>query len=162
MKKLLALALAAALTLTLAACSSGEREKSISGALPEIVDRLYDQADVDDETREFLKTGLMTTDIQKEDLEYYFGVSNVNFEEAVASEPLVSAKAFSVCLMRVSNGTDVEALKAEIREKADPRKWICVEVDPSDVRVESVGNLVLLIMAENSKKYSEAFYALAE
>ena len=68
MKKLLALALAAALTLTLAACSSGEREKSISGALPEIVDRLYDQADVDDETREFLKTGLRTTDIQKEDL----------------------------------------------------------------------------------------------
>ncbi len=64
--------------------------------------------------------------------------------------------------MRVSNGTDVEALKAEIREKADPRKWICVEVDPSDVRVESVGNLVLLIMAENSQKYSEAFYALAE
>ena len=42
------------------------------------------------------------------------------------------------------------------------QKWICVDVNPNDVRVESVGDLVLLIMADDSEKYSEAFYALAE
>ncbi|MGN0478465.1 MAG: hypothetical protein ACI4GO_03440 [Hominenteromicrobium sp.] len=162
MKKLFALALAVVLALSLAACGTKETGETISGALPEIVDRLYDKVDVDDETREFLKTGLMTTDIPAENLEYFFGVSDVDFEEAVASEPMINAKAFSVCLMRVSDGTDIEALKAEIREKANPNKWICVGVDPGDVRVESVGNLILLIMAENSEKYSEAFYALAE
>ena len=146
----------------MAACGAKETEKTISGALPEIIDRLYDEADVDDETRQFLKTGLMTTDIPAENLEYFFGVSDVNYKEAVASEPLINAKAFSICLMRVADGTDIEALKAEIQEKANPNKWICVGVDPSDVRVESVGDLVLLIMAADSEKYSEAFYALAE
>ena len=162
MKKLIALALVLVLALSMAACGAKETEKTISGALPEIIDRLYDEADVDDETRQFLKTGLMTTDIPAENLEYFFGVSDVNYKEAVASEPLINAKAFSICLMRVADGTDIEALKAEIQEKANPNKWICVGVDPSDVRVESVGDLVLLIMAADSEKYSEAFYALAE
>ena len=162
MKKLIALALVLVLALSMAACGAKETEKTISGALPEIIDRLYDEADVDDETRQFLKTGLMTTDIPAENLEYFFGVSDVNFKVAVASEPLINAKAFSICLMRVADGTDIEALKAEIHEKANPNKWICVGVDPSDVRVESVGDLVLLIMAADSEKYSEAFYALAK
>mgnify|MGYP007027893181 CR=1 FL=1 len=83
-------------------------------------------------------------------------------EEAVASEPFINAIAFSVCLMRVKDGTDIDELKAEIRRSANPAKWICVDVNPNDVRVESVGDLVLLIMADDSEKYSEAFYALAE
>ena len=49
-----------------------------------------------------------------------------------------------------------------LRRSANPAKWICVDVNPNDVRVESVGDLVLLIMADDSEKYSEAFYALAE
>ena len=89
-------------------------------------------------------------------------VENLDFEEAVASEPLINAIAFSVCLMRVKDGTDIDELKAEIRRSANPAKWICVDVNPNDVRVESVGDLVLLIMADDSEKYSEAFYALAE
>ena len=97
MKKLIALALVLVLALSMAACGTKETEKTISGALPEIIDRLYDEADVDDETRQFLKTGLMTTDIPAENLEYFFGVSDVNFKEAVASEPLINAKAFSIC-----------------------------------------------------------------
>lgn len=42
------------------------------------------------------------------------------------------------------------------------RLYDTVDVNPNDVRVESVGDLVLLIMADDSEKYSEAFYALAE
>ena len=162
MKRMISLALVMLLALSLTACGAKAEEKTISGALPEIIDRLYDKVDVDDETRQFLKTGLMTMDVAPEDAEYYFGVSDVDFEEAVASEPLINAKAFSICLMRVPSGTEIEALKKEIAANVNPNKWICVGVDPSDVRVENVGNLVLLIMANDSEKYSEAFYALAE
>ena len=134
-KKLTALLLALTLLFACAACGSGnsttDSGKTISGTLPEIIDRLYDTVDVD-------------------------------FEEAVASEPFINAIAFSVCLMRVKDGTDIDELKAEIRRSANPAKWICVDVNPNDVRVESVGDLVLLIMADDSEKYSEAFYALAE
>lgn len=161
-KKIFALVLTFVLVLSLAACGAGESEKTIAGELPEIIDRIYDTAEVDDETRDFLKNRLMTMEIPAENLAYYFGVSDVQYTEAYASEPMINAQAFSVCLMRVEAGTDIEALKKEIAENADPRKWICVGVDPSDVRVESVGDLVLLVMADNSEKYSDAFYALAE
>ena len=134
-KKLTAFLLALTLLFACAACGRGnsttDSGKTISGTLPEIIDRLYDTVDVDDEQR-------------------------------VASEPFINAIAFSVCLMRVKDGTDIDELKAEIRRSANPAKWICVDVNPNDVRVESVGDLVLLIMADDSEKYSEAFYALAE
>lgn len=162
MKRVIALLLAVIMAVSLTACGTGEEEKTIPGTLPEIIDRLYDTVELDDETREFVKTSLTTMDIAKEDVQYYFGMEIAACEEAVASEPMINAIPFSICLMRVKSGTDIEALKEEIKANANPRKWVCVEVDASDVRVESVGNLVLLIMAENSEKYSEAFYALAE
>lgn len=163
-KKLTALLLALTLIFSCAACgcSNGENDKTISGTLPEIIDRLYDTVDVDDEQRDFLKNSVGTVEITKDRSEYYFGVENLDFEEAVASEPFINAIAFSVCLMRVKEGTDIDELKAEIRRSANPAKWVCVDVNPNDVRVESVGDLVLLVMADDSEKYSEAFYALAE
>ena len=155
-KKLTALLLALTLLFACAACGSGnsttDSGKTISGTLPEIIDRLYDTVDVDDEQRDFLKNSVGTVEIPKDQSAYYFGVENLDFEEAVASEPFINAIAFSVCLMRVKDGTDIDELKAEIRRSANP----------NDVRVESVGDLVLLIMADDSEKYSEAFYALAE
>lgn len=164
MKKFICAIMTAVLLLSMTACSGGSAagDKTVSGTLPEILTKLYDTVDVDDETRDFLKNRLQTTEVTKENLGFYFGVSDANFTEAVASEPMMSSIAFSICLMRVEDGTDIESLKTEIKEKVDPRKWICVEVDAADVRVENIGNLVILIMAENSEKYSEAFNALAE
>ena len=50
-------------------------------------------------------------------------------EEAVASEPFINAIAFSVCLMRVKDGTDIDELKAEIRRSANPAKWMAAAND---------------------------------
>ena len=55
-KKLTALLLALTLLFACAACGSGnsttDSGKTISGTLPEIIDRLYDTVDVDDEQRD--------------------------------------------------------------------------------------------------------------
>ena len=122
-KKLTALLLALTLLFACAACGSGnsttDSGKTISGTLPEIIDRLYDTVDVDDEQRDFLKNSVGTVEIPKDQSAYYFGVENLDFEEAVASEPLINAIAFSVCLMRVKDGTDIDELKAEIRRSAN-------------------------------------------
>ena len=114
-KKLTALLLALTLLFACAACGSGnsttDSGKTISGTLPEIIDRLYDTVDVDDEQRDFLKNSVGTVEIPKDQSAYYFGVENLDFEEAVASEPFINAIAFSVCLMRVKDGTDIDELK---------------------------------------------------
>ncbi|MBQ2668447.1 MAG: DUF4358 domain-containing protein [Clostridia bacterium] len=166
MKRVITLLLALVMVLSLAACGAGGADnKTVSGTLPEIVDRIYENADLDAETRDFVDSdiyGPVTMEIDAESMVYYFGVDIPDAEEAVFSEPMMNAKAFSVCLVRVKDGTDVEALKADIKANADPRKWICVGVEDSDVRVESIGNVVLLVMAENSEKYTESFLSLAE
>ena len=45
---------------------------------------------------------------------------------------------------------DVEKTKEEIKEKVNPAKWICVEA--SSVIVESKGNVIILIMLDDSKE----------
>ena len=93
-KKLTALLLALTLLFACAACASGnsttDSGKTISGTLPEIIDRLYDTVDVDDEQRDFLKNSVGTVEIPKDQSAYYFGVENLDFEEAVASEPFIN------------------------------------------------------------------------
>lgn len=161
MKRYVALFMAILMVFSLAACGAGETEQTISGTLPEIIDKIYETADLDEDQRQLIKDGVETMEIPRENMAYFFGI-DVDCEEAVASEPMINAIPFSICLMRVKEDTDIEALKKEIKENVNPRKWVCVEVDQSDVRVESVGDLVLLIMADDSEKYSEAFHALAE
>ena len=166
MKKIIALLMMLVMVLSFAACGAGAADsKTVSGTLPEIIDKIYAAADLDAETRDFVDSdiyGPVTMEMDAESMIYYFGVDIPDAEEAVFSEPMMNANPFSVCLVRVKDGTDVEALKKDIKANADPRKWVCVGVEDSDVRVESIGNVVLLVMANNSEKYTEAFLSLAE
>ena len=166
MKKIIALLMTLVMVLSFAACGAGAADsKTVSGTLPEIIDKIYAAADLDAETRDFVDSdiyGPVTMEMDAESMIYYFGVDIPDAEEAVFSEPMMNANPFSVCLVRVKDGTDVEALKKDIKANADPRKWVCVGVEDSDVRVESIGNVVLLVMANNSENYTEAFLSLAE
>lgn len=157
MKKLVALLCAAVMLLSLAACAAGEGGEEIPGALPEILDRLYDTAEIDDATRDFLKTGLVTMDMPPEALRDTLGLSDMPDAEAVASEPTAEGVSFFVCLMRMPGGTDITAFKQTLRESALP------QAESADsVCVESAGDLVLLVMAQEAEKYGAAFHALAE
>lgn len=70
----------------------------------------------------------------------------IGLSEAMVCEPMMGSRAHSVAVIRLNEGADVEKAKKEIKEKVDPRKWICVGVNPGNVRVESIGNIVLLAM----------------
>ena len=62
---------------------------------------------------------------------------------------MIGAIAYSVVLVRMEDGADIEAAKTAIKENVNPRKWVCVEVPEEDVIVKSKGDLIILIMVEN-------------
>ena len=126
-----------------------------TASLEEIMDAIYSNV-ASEMTMRF------DTEIEKDTTSYYFGVENMDIEEALASESVTSI-AHSVCLARVKDGTDMEALKKEIKEKVDPRKWICVGVDPESVLVDNIGNLVILVMTNFSpQEIMDSFLSLNE
>ena len=140
---------ALALLLGLTACGKNE---NVSGTLEEIMEKVY--ADIPEEERPMM---LMNTELTDENVEYYLGTADIKYEEAIASESGVGSIAHSVVLVRVSDDTNVEDAKSKIKENVDSRKWICVEAET--VKVESKGNLIILIMSssDNAEKIEKSF-----
>jgi len=139
MKKILLVFTAMFLTLTLTGCG----EKNVQGSLEEIMDKVY--ASIPEDQRPMM---LMNTEVNEENVEMYLGTSDIEFEEALASESATGSIAHSVVLVRVKDNANVEVIKEKIENSVDPRKWICVEAD--EVEVESKGNLIILIMSSES------------
>ena len=97
-------------------------------------------------------------DITKENSSYYVGIENIDFVEGLASYAMMRVVPHSVCLLLLEEGTDIEAVKKEILEKINPRKWICAGVDREKVIVDSVGNIVIAIIDDKQpEKIHEAF-----
>lgn len=130
------------LILSLVLCFAGcqKQSENISGSLSDIMKEVYKNIP-EDELPE-----LINEKVNKDNQEYYLGSSDITYKEALASEPLMSSVAHSVVLVRANSVKDVDNIKKEIKEKIDPRKWICVGVDEKNVFVESKGDLVILIM----------------
>lgn len=95
---------------------------------------------------ENLPMGLANTVVNEENVEYFLGTSEIEYEEALASEPMMTSVAHSVVLVRAKKGADVEAIKTTIKENINPRKWLCVGVEEDEVIVKNRGNLIILIM----------------
>lgn len=76
--------------------------------------------------------------------------------------PMMNAIPYQLVLVRLDENADVEAVKKEIKENANPRKWVCVEAD--EVDVESIDNTILFLMGEkqDATPIKEAFMNLAE
>ena len=139
MKKILLLFVAMFLALTLTGCG----EKNVEGSLEEIMDKVY--ATIPESERPMM---LMNVEVNDENIEMYLGTSDIEFEEALASESATGSIAHSVVLVRVKDNANVELIKEKIENSVNPRKWICVEAD--EVEVESKGNLIILIMSSES------------
>ena len=91
----------------------------------------------------------------------FLGLESLKGAEGLASEAMIGSIAHSVCLLRAPEGTDIEALKAEIKEKVDPRKWVCVGVEREEVIVDNIGNLIIMIIDSNvPEEFQKSFLEL--
>ena len=146
-----------AIVLGATACSSGKAATGgeVTGNLEELMEKIYK-----DTKLEF--PGTQITEITPENVEYFLGTSDVKYDEAIGSEPMMSSQAHSVVLLRASEGADIEAIKTKIKENVDGRKWICVEVEEQNIITDNIGNLVILIMDEDSEAIQKSFLNLKE
>ncbi|WP_139903008.1 hypothetical protein [Clostridium thermarum] len=163
MKKIITLILALLTVFSLAACkpAGGSKTSNLEGSLEDILKKIYDTAKVDDNFKEYIKSGLQNETVTAERAEYFLGKADIEFKEALASEPIIRPGAYSLVLVRVKEGADVEKIKKDIKENVDPMKWICVGVKEENIIVDNIGDIVFLVMSDDqAKPLHDAFLAL--
>lgn len=138
MKKIITLTLLVITSLVI--LSGCQKEENIELSMNEVVDKLY--VGLEDNM-----PMVGSTEITKDNMKSYIGIDNLDIKEGVASEALIGSIAHSVVVLRVSDKVDVEKAKNDIKENANPRKWVCVEAEK--VIVKSKGDVIILIMSNN-------------
>ena len=138
MKKIITLTLLVITSLVI--LSGCQKEENIELSMNEVVDKLYVGLEDNMPT-------VGSTEITKDNMKSYIGIDNLDIKEGVASEALIGSIAHSVVVLRVNDKVDVEEAKNDIKENANPRKWVCVEAEK--VIVKSKGDVIILIMSNN-------------
>ena len=141
-KKILLLLLVCTSLISLTGCA----EKNVEGTLEEMIEKIYEGIPPDEMPN---VENIDVLEMAPDNITYYIGTTDIEYEEILASEPMMSSIAYSVVLVRMKDGADIEDAKTKIKESVDPRKWWCVEVPEDDVIVKSKGDLIILIMVEN-------------
>lgn len=179
MKKLLPMILSVFLVFSFAACQpknpgtnpasnnqnnqddKKDENKNLEGSLEDIMAKIYETAKVSDNFKAFMKDGLEKREVTADRVAYYLGKEGLEFDSAIASEPLMTTSAYSLVLVRAKKDADIEQMKKDIKENVDPRKWICVGVDEKNVIVDNIGDVIILIMSnDEAKPLHDAFLAL--
>ena len=156
MKKVLAAALCLVLALGIAACGSeGGSSANVEGTLTDLMAKIYENAGVE-------VPMLHETPLDDDNKAYMLGSADVPFTEGLASEAAIMTIPHSMVLIRVDAATDIEATKQLIRDNANPGKWICAWVEPDQVIVDNIGDLIFLVMSRDAEAYHQSFLALAE
>ena len=156
-KQLFLVVFICALTISLTGCKSS----NLDGTLKDIMESVYSEVytGLSDDEKPMLGNINVSEDMQ-DNIAYYIGTEDIEYEEILASEPMMGSIAHSVVLVRMKENADIEAAKKSIKENVDPRKWICVEVPEDKVIVESKGNVIILIMVADDttrEKLKEGF-----
>lgn len=123
----------------------GNKMVHVEGNLENLMTKVY--AGIDEKE---LPRGLQNIELNKDNQVSFIGESSVNYEKAIASESPIGSIAHSVILIRMpekSTAEDVEKAMNELKDKVDPRKWICVGVE--EVHVESNGDLILVVLDDD-------------
>lgn len=156
MKKLMALCLVfLLLCCSLTACRKDPQPGATNGtsalngmSLSQIVDAIYAQHPME------LPLGTVAVDLNDSyAVKSYLGLdSSDKIAEAVASESMLGAQAYSLVLCRVKNAADATAVAQQMRDGIDQRKWVCVHAD--DLLVSACGDVVMLVMI--SSEYAQS------
>ncbi len=156
MKKVLAISLAVIMLVCFAACD-GSKVEPYEGTLTAAVDAIYEKQPV-----EFMVGPAMEIDLTDAwAVKSYLGLGEVQenengeaapaadfgIKEAVFSESMIGAQAYSLVLVRLNDTSKLEEIKKAMFEGIDTRKWICVEAD--QLRVVSCKDVILLVMASS-------------
>lgn len=156
LSKIIVVMMAFIMMLSVTGCGE-KKEKNLEGTLSELMRELYKGAGINEDEIMFLED----KEVTEENLTYYLGVDKLDYKEALASESMTGSVAHSVVLVRMNEKADIEQAKKDIKSKVDPRKWICVGVEDENVIVDSIGDVIVLIMNdEHGKKLGESFQAL--
>ncbi len=153
-KKISLFVLSALLLVGLTGC--GE-EKNLDMSLEDIMTSLY--ADIPEDERPMLGNINVLQDVP-DNIEYYIGTTDIEYEEILASEPMMGSIAHSVVLVKMKDGADIETAKEKILDTVNPRKWVCVGVEKEEVIIKSKGDLIILIIMEDENirtKIEEGF-----
>ena len=134
---------------------SGCENNKVEGSLEEIMTKVY--SGIPEDQRPM---GLTNMEVNSENVIGFLGTEDIEYEEALASESMIGSIAHSVILVRTKENADIESIKNTIKENIDPRKWICVWVEEEDVIIKNKGDLIIVIMVEDSEtrtKLEEGF-----
>ncbi len=171
MTKKLLVFIALIIAMSFTACGSGNtgtdpsandnQSAVLDGSLESILEEIYDTAELSDSFREYTEARLQTTEITEDNIVYHLGTDKIEYEDAIASESMMSPSAYALCLVRVKEGSDIEKIKADIKENVDPMKWVCVGVDSKNIFVDNIGDVLVLIMSDDAgNALHEAFLSL--
>jgi len=172
MKKLTALLMTALLLLTLAACAgnkdAGQQPDPQQPAVPETpvpetpapeTPPADGGTETDAETQELIdlftqindgvEVMALSTDPIPDDMwSSYLFIDKIDGAKAVVSQSQVGSVAHCAALVRVPAGTDAQTVADDIKAKADPRKWVCVEAESVQTAVR--GDLVFFVMSDQA------------
>ena len=88
---------------------------------------------------------LVFTDVKKDNCKWYLGVSDVPYEEAVASEADQPSD-YSFVVAKITKGKDIEAIKQTVKNAVRPDKW--GEIGGEVAFVETNENVLIVVIAD--------------
>lgn len=90
--------------------------------------------------------------------EYYFGIKKpASAKDTLVAEPMIGSIPFAITLLKVDASADANALAKEIKEKVDPRRWVCVEASYVETAVKD--NVILLVLDGDNARGAEIIAA---
>lgn len=125
-----------------------EPEVPAASGLQATVDAIYEKYPVP-----FMAGTIPAEMITADSYAYYTGMADDSkVADLLVSESMIGAQAYSLVLVTVKDGEDVNAVADSMINGIDQRKWMCVEAD--DIIVSGKDNTVMLIMIDSEYKES--------
>lgn len=98
--------------------------------------------------------------INEDNMEFVLGSDEIKFVEGIVSEPMMISVPHTIALLKVDDAADIPSIKSVIRESVNPAKWVCVSVSEEQIVVDSIGNVIILIMDREAETLHQNFLDL--
>ncbi len=159
MKKIITLCTVIFSTFIISACGTPEN-RVLEDDLETILSQMYAYEGLDEDTASFLQN-LTTKEVEDDRKAFHLGSEDVNYTRAIASVPALGTAPFEVTLIRAGRNANIADEKQEIEENIDPIKWVSFGVDPKNIVVDNIGDVIIIIMSDNHvDEIHQAFLSL--